>query len=382
MRGYLGLVSDMFRIWEGRLAAWFRGLPPVAVDFAIALAVLIGQSAPFLFARRTASPEPWTLLEYLPILFASLPLVLRRRYPMAVFIVTMVSAPIYSLNDPDIPPQPIWYGWLVALYTVAELSPRWQRVLAVLVSLAPATSVSPGTFIRGTLTALAAYAMGRAVVQHREYAALVEERAAERERARIARDMHDILAHGISIMIVQAEAGPLAVRNAPERAEKAFEAIGAAGRDAQAQLRRMLNLMKETEGPRAPQPTLDGIADLVARVSATGPTVRLAVTGTPARLPADVEVAGYRIVQEALTNMVKHAQATEGEVRLDWTDAELVITVTDDGRGPVPGNGGGHGLVGMRERAAAYGGTVSHGARSLALSGFQVVVRLPVEEKL
>ncbi|MFD9944359.1 sensor histidine kinase [Nonomuraea sp. NPDC059023] len=368
----------MFRSWERRGAAWLRGLPPLVVDFAIALLVLIGQSVPFFYATRKLGPEPWSMVEYWPVLLGVVPLLVRRRYPLTVLTLCVASAAIYSLRDPDLPPQPIWYGWLVALYTVAALSPRWKRSLAILLSIAPAIGVSPVTFIRGVLTALGAYALGRATVHYRERAALLEERAVERERARIARDMHDILAHGISIMIVQAEAGPLAVRAAPERAEKAFEAIGAAGRDAQAQLRRMLNLLKEEEGPRAPQPTLAGLAGLVARVSEAGPTVRLAVTGTPSPLPADAEVAVYRIVQEALTNMVKHAQATIGVVRLDWKDDELLITVADDGRGPAPGTGGGHGLMGMRERAAAYGGAV---AVTPDISGFEVVVSLPIGDQ-
>ncbi|WP_308164734.1 sensor histidine kinase [Nonomuraea sediminis] len=351
-----------------------RALPPAAVDLAITLGVLIGLSVPFLYARRMSGPEPWTLAEYWPVLVGSVPLLLRRRYPLAVFVVVAAASVAYSLRDPDVPPQPVPYGWLAGLFTVAELSPRWKRLLAVGISLAPAVTVSPSTFVRSTLTAVAAYAMGRAVVKHRENAALMAERAAERERARIARDMHDILAHAISIMIVQAEAGPFAVRGSPERAIQAFRAISEAGRDAQAQLRRMLDLLKDGEMGREPQPTLTGVPDLVARVSATGPQVRLAVTGTAATLPADAELAAYRIVQEALTNMVKHARATTGEVRLDWKDGELMITISDDGRGP-GGHGAGHGLVGMRERAAACGGTVTYGGGP---GGFQVEARLPL----
>ncbi|HUR02710.1 MAG TPA: histidine kinase [Nonomuraea sp.] len=367
-------MPDLLKQLKERL----RAFPPAAVDFAIALAALVGQTVPFLFARRMSGPEPWTLAEYWPVLLSSLPLLVRRRFPMAVFVVVAAASMVYSLRDPDIPSQPVPYGWLAGLYTVAELCPGWQRALAILLSLAPGFTVSPATFVRSALTAGAAYVMGRAVVQHREYATLMEERAAERERARIARDMHDILAHGISVMIVQAEAGPYAVRSAPQRAEQAFRAIADTGREAQGQLRRMLNLIRDADSARAPQPTLDSLQDLFARVSATGPAVRLAVAGTPSTLPADAEVAAYRIIQEALTNMVKHAQATTGEVRLDWKDDQLMITISDDGRGPAPG-GGGHGLVGMRERAAACGGTVTYGAGS---TGFEVVVRLPAGESM
>jgi signal transduction histidine kinase len=367
-------VTDLFRKLSERL----RELPPAAVDVAIALAALVGQTVPFLFARRISGPEPWTPAEYWPVLVSSLPLLARRRFPMAVFVVVAAASTVYSLRDPDVPPQPVPYGWLAGLYTVAELCPGRQRALAILLSLLPAVTVSPSTFVRSLLTAGAAYAMGRAVVKHRENAALVAERAAERERARIARDMHDILAHGISVMTVQAEAGPYAVRNAPERAEQAFRAIADAGREAQGQLRRMLDLLREPDSARAPQPALRDLPDLVTRVSATGPEVRLTVAGTPSALPADAQLAAYRIVQEALTNMVKHAQATTGEVRLDWKDGELMIRISDDGRGPAPG-GGGHGLAGMRERAAACGGTVTHGAGS---TGFEVVVRLPSRERM
>ncbi|NUR84233.1 MAG: sensor histidine kinase [Nonomuraea sp.] len=355
-----------------------RALPPAAVDLAIALAVLVGHSVPFLYSEGN-----WTMREYWSVPFMAIPLLARRRYPMVVFVLVTAATIAYTLRDPNVPAQPVPYGWLAAIYTVAELSPRWQRFLAVGISLAPTFRVSPETFVRSAITALAAYAMGRAVLKHRENARLV----AERERVRISRDMHDILAHSIAIMIVQAESGPFAVRASPERAIQAFRNIGEAGRDAQAQLRRLLDLQRD----RAPQPTLDGIPDLVAAV----PHAKLVVGGTPGPLPADTQVAAYRIVQEALTNMVKHAAATTGEVRLDWTEDTLVITVTDDGRGGLGGglvgghggsggghggsgvghggSGGGHGLDGMRERAAACGGSVSF----LAGPGFTVEARLP-----
>jgi signal transduction histidine kinase len=201
-------------------------------------------------------------------------------------------------------------------------------------------------------------------------------RAATAERARIARDMHDILAHAVSLMVVQAEAGPVVVRTDPERAERAFDAIAGAGRDAMVQLRRMLGVLKD-EGeiePRAPQPTVSGLPGLVEQVGATGLAVELETEGEPHQLTADAEVAAYRIVQEALTNTVKHAAATQATVRLDWTDTELRITVTDDGRGE---NGPpGHGLAGIRERAAACGGIADAGP--LGGGGHRVTTSLKV----
>ncbi|MCG5438368.1 sensor histidine kinase [Micromonospora foliorum] len=191
------------------------------------------------------------------------------------------------------------------------------------------------------------------------------------ERTRIAREMHDVLAHAVSLMIVQAEAGPVAVRTAPDRAEAAFDAIAAAGRDAMVQLRGMLGLLRSEPGPRSPQPTLAQLRTLVDGVPVAG----LRVTGEPRPVSADVELAAYRIVQEALTNAVKHAAASTVDVHLDWSPEALTVTVTDDGAG-TGGPGGGHGLVGIRERATACGGT----ARAEAVvggRGFTVEARLP-----
>ncbi|MGI5493031.1 sensor histidine kinase [Microtetraspora malaysiensis] len=400
--------------------ARFRALHPLLIDAVLTAVVLAAQSVPFFYTRRMAGPEPWTVMEYLPVLGASLPLIVRRRYPLAVFIVILLATNVYSMHDPDMPPQPLWYGHLVGTYTIAQLAPRWQR-LVVIVIMGPGAILFGGssvpTLVRGVLTWAASYALGRAVTVHQAYARVLEERAAqlerereleaeraaERERARIARDMHDILAHAVSIMVVQAEAGPLAVRTNPDRAEAAFDAIGAAGREAMAQLRRMLGLLKETEGPREPQPTIDRIPELVGGVGDTGPRVSLTTTGQPVAVSSDVEIAAYRIVQESLTNMLKHAAAAEAEVRLDWQDEALLVTVTDDGRGPAadsrgmntlspdprgaerrgpdlrgPGFSGGNGLIGIRERAAACGGTASFGTPPGRTRGFQVAARLPL----
>ncbi|MFG1972672.1 sensor histidine kinase [Nonomuraea fuscirosea] len=367
-------MPDLFHALRHRL----RSIPPSALDVALTLAVLAGQTVPFLYADRMSGPQPWTLAEYWPVPLSSLPLLVRRRLPMTVFVVVAAASLAYSLAGPDVPYQPVPYGWLAGLYTVAELCPGPQRALAVLISLPPAVAVSPDTFVRSALTAAAAYAMGRSVVRHRRSAALEAELATERERARIARDMHDILAHGISVMTVQAEAGPYAVRVAPERAEQAFKVIADAGRDAQGQLSRVLG----EPGGRSPvaRPALDGLPRLVERVSATGPAVRLTVTGTPAALHPDTEAAAYRIVQEALTNIVKHARATAGEVRFDWKDGEVVIMISDNGRGPAreAGPASGRGLNGMRERATACGGTLTLGA---GRAGFEVKVRLPIGKR-
>ncbi|MEV5825006.1 histidine kinase [Spirillospora sp. NPDC052242] len=392
----------------------FRRPPDLAVDAALALAVLLAQLAPF-----TTMREPWSAALYAPVLGSSLPLLFRRRLPVTVMVAVLVSVPLYDLVGGG-PSQPIWYGWLIAVYTVADRSPRRDRVLALAVTAASTLLVvRPGsvdTAVRGAAIWLAAYALGRAAALRRQRAADLEERAvrlererrleaeraAARERTRIARDMHDVLAHAVSLMVVQAESGPLVVRSDPDRAEAAFDAIAASGRDAMGQLRRMLGLLKDGDGSRDPQPSLARLPELAGRVRETGLRVSLSVGGVPvpgssplagpsppqdgrgaavarlATLRPDVDVAAYRIVQEALTNAVKHAGADHVDVTVAWEGDVLRITVTDDGRGPGrTGGGGGRGLIGVRERAAACGGDASFGPAPGG-RGARVEARLPM----
>jgi signal transduction histidine kinase len=181
-------------------------------------------------------------------------------------------------------------------------------------------------------------------------------------------------------MVVQAEAGPIAVRAAPERAEAAFAAIADTGREAMTQLRRILGVLREDApggaGPREPQPLLAGLPALVERVSAAGTPVSYGTTGEERPLPLDVQATAFRIVQEALTNAVRHAGASRITVRVGYGPDALALTVTDDGRGPAGGPSG-HGLTGIRERAAAHGGTARTGPGPGG-RGFEVAVSIPL----
>ncbi|WP_349239651.1 sensor histidine kinase [Streptomyces sp. CC208A] len=315
-----------------------------------------------------------------------LPLVWRRRAPMTVLLAVLAASALYTLALEG-PGQPLPYQGLVCVYTIAVLSPARQRAVAAALLLAAvpvsvwlntrsARELTFSLFVFG-----AAYAFGR-LTDARQRAHRVEaERAAARERARIAREMHDILSHAVSLMIVQAEAGPVAVRKAPERAEAAFEAISATGRDAMGQLRRMLGVLREDDagGGRSPQPDLDGLPALLDRVRAGGLDVRYETAGPVAGVPAPLAATVYRIVQEALTNTVRHARARTATVRLGRTGGLLTVLVRDDGRGPASpaAKPGGHGLVGIRERAAAHGGTAAVGPGPGG-TGFEVRVELPV----
>ncbi|MGW8356925.1 sensor histidine kinase [Streptomyces wedmorensis] len=377
----MDIRGDLRSRWE-QVRGWGTA-NPWAVDIGIALLVQAAMTMPFVVPRGPEL-EPATWPAYGLTTLTVLPLVWRRRAPLAVLLAILAASALYKLAVEG-PGQPLPYTGLVSVYTIAALSPAWQRLTtAALLVVAVPASVWLNTQSARELTFSlfvfgAAYVFGR-LQDARQRAHRVEaEQAAARERARIAREMHDILSHAVSLMVVQAEAGPVAVRAAPARAEAAFEAISETGREAMAQLRHMLGVLREGDegtAPRRPQPDLAGIPDLVARVRAGGLAVDYETEGGVRALPAATGASAYRIVQEALTNVVKHAQARRADVRLAYADGVLRVTVTDDGRGPRPGSGG-HGLVGIRERAAAHGGTAAMGPGP-AGRGFEVRVLLPV----
>ncbi|MFF6899750.1 sensor histidine kinase [Streptomyces hydrogenans] len=358
---------------------------PWAVDAGLALLVQAAVTMPFV-VPRPPELEPATWSAYGLTALTVLPLVWRRRAPMAVLLAVLATSALYRLALEG-PGQPLPYQGLLCVYTIAVLAPAWQRaVTAGLLLVAVPVSVWLNTQSARELTFslfvfAAAYVLGR-LTDARQRAHLVEaERAAGRERARIAREMHDILSHAVSLMIVQAEAGPVAVRRAPERAEAAFEAISATGRDAMDQLRRMLGVLRDEDSGdgRSPQPDLAELPALLDRVRAGGLDVRYETSGGLAGLPAPLAATAYRIAQEALTNTVRHARARTATVRIDRSGALLTVLVRDDGRGPrtAPGRAAGHGLAGMRERAAAHGGTATAGPGPDG-RGFEVRAELPV----
>ncbi|GAA3849007.1 histidine kinase [Streptomyces coacervatus] len=379
--------------WFTQVAVRLRTANPYVVDTALAALVLFAVSLQWLFPDE--GDDRLTLLGWLLGAATAVPLVWRRRAPFATAWVVSAATPAMAMYHA--PPPDVLYGGLVVLYTMAARTPPWQRrlmlvgwVIGATVTMHFKEDARPFEYAFHLLAIACAYALGTLARVQRAYTAELEDRARrlERERAadtaraiaqerrRIARDMHDILAHAVSLMVVQAEAGPVVVRSDPERAEAAFDAIAAAGRDAMAQLRRILGVLKEEQrNGTSPQPGVVALPGLVRQVAeSTGLRVDLRTTGEPHPLPADAEVAAYRVVQEALTNTVKHAYAACASVELDWTEDVLTLTVTDDGRGPAA-PGGGHGLIGIRERAAACGGSAEAGRGPDG--GFRVVVRLP-----
>ncbi|MGW3647486.1 sensor histidine kinase [Streptomyces sp. NPDC000878] len=392
--------------WPSTALARLRTANPYAVDAALAALVLFAASLQWMFPDEGDDQLTWQ--GWLLAAATALPLVWRRRAPFLCACAVSVATPAMAVYHA--PPPDVEYAGLVVLFTMASQAPPWQRrtmlagwVTGGILVMQHKENALPFEYAFHLTSLGCAYGLGVLTRVQRAYTTAVEdharrlerERAADtaralaQERARIARDMHDILAHAVSLMVVQAEAGPVVVRSDPERAEAAFDAIAGAGRDAMRQLRLILGVLKEEEdekkrtrngnGRHLPQPGIASLTALVEQVrDSTGLRAELHTTGTPRPLHPDTEVAAYRVVQEALTNTVKHAYAASARVELDWGEDELKLTVTDDGRGPeqdARGGGGGHGLIGIRERAAACGGSATAGPGPG--SGFRVVVHLP-----
>ncbi|SDT74192.1 Signal transduction histidine kinase [Streptomyces sp. TLI_053] len=381
----------------GRAAQWrarATGLDPRVVD---GLLAAVSAAVSLWSVSQDETARPWWV--YLLALGTSLPLPWRRRAPVTVLVLSGGLSAVLSVLAHSAMPQLPLYA-VIALYTVADRAGERQRwtVLAVTVVANVVGTHSPNGALFSLLTSVGAFVFGCLVRELRRLAAVEAERAREagrraasdaaravvEERARIAREMHDILAHAVSLMVIQAEAGPLVVRSDPDRAVKTFDTIADAGRDAMGQLRRVLGVLKEDGAvpELAPQPRLAELPVLAERVRRAGVVVELELDERVGPLPAGVEAAGYRIVQEALTNTVKHAEAGRIGIRVVREGAELVVLVSDNGRGVradrEPGVfSGGRGLVGIRERAAACGGRAEAGPGPGG-RGFLVSARLPL----
>jgi signal transduction histidine kinase len=309
----------------------------------------------------------------------ALPLLLRRRYPMSVFAVISViaiaqwAADVRTFGDAAL---------FVALFGIAGTRPlRRALIAAAVLEVGVVMAVarwSHGNWLlllvgfSGLVTA--SIALG---INQRQRRALVS-LAAGRERARIAREMHDIVAHNLSVMIALADGAAFAIRDAPDRAEVAMRKSSSVGRRALTEMRRLLGVLREDGPPStlAPQPGIAEIEGVVERVRAAGLPVRYHVDGRACEsVPDGVQLAAFRIVQEALTNTLKHAGAgTETQVRLEIDDGALLVEVADAGPSTAVAAHEGGGLRGMRERAAVYDGTVQAGPRRDG--GWQVRTRL------
>ena len=374
-----------------RLAALRRliGAPPaIAVDAGIALVCYLATVAVPVKAAATAG---WPLFALAAV--ASVPLVWRRRQPvLAAAVVGAGTVGLAVTGAQDFIPLP--YGQLVATYTVAALCPPLWRALVMVATgvgvglvVFSVLGVAPSIVATAVLPFVVAYAMGTGALARRDRIAMLEERArrlaeereaaAVRERERIAREIHDIVAHSVSLMVVQAESGAVLAADR-DKAQATFDAISATGREAVSQLDRALGVLRSDGATRHPLPGLADLPTLVNQARSAGLNADLTVRGTPRPVSGDLAATVYRVVQEALTNAVKHADADRVSITVDWRRAELGVDVADDGHG-LRGDSaaGGRGLVGMRERVRAFGGTLDTGPGQRG-AGFRVTARLPL----
>jgi signal transduction histidine kinase len=386
--------------WVQTLVEWFRAHP--LVSDALLAAAIAALSVTAFTSRpvESAGSKPADLLGLVLVVAACLPLAFRRRAPIPVLALT--AAPLLVILATERFESGTWVAVLVAAYTVTAHERRRPAALAML-ALAAAfsalTLVGIAVGARGaTWSAVVAnlfvlagvWVLGDSLFRRRERVAHLEQQAAQTEReqlllarqavsderARIARELHDVVAHSVSLMTVQAGAARRILTRDPERAASALGEIEETGRTTMAELRRLVGVLRDGEtAERDPVPSLARVADLVTADPALA--VQLRVEGDPVPLPTAVDLSAYRIVQESLTNVRKHAGPARAEVVVRYLLDAVEVEVRDDGRGAtVAVDPGGHGLVGMHERAALCGGRVAAGPRRGG--GWQVRAHLPL----
>jgi signal transduction histidine kinase len=366
----------------------------------LALAVIATMAALALYNEVLGDREP-TAFGLILVLVHGGSLAFRRLWPLAVLGVMLLTAAIYTLGL-GFPVYMLGPGILIALYTVASALERRRSLLALLVvelAMVILIFVGPSFPDYGSL-ALFALLMGAAwflgdvvrrwrtaAIQHEqraaELAAAREElarRAVSEERLRIARELHDVVAHSMTVVALQAGSGRLAGRQDPEAAQRALETIEKSSREALADMRRLVGVLREGEDSLTqPAPGLDDIQRLVEEIGHAGLDVDVSRSGQLDRVPPGMALAAYRVAQEALTNVVRHAGVDQAELTLEASDGALVLVV---GNGPPtrpvePIEGGGHGISGMEERASLYGGSLSAG--STDDGGYRVEAHFPFD---
>jgi signal transduction histidine kinase len=387
-------VQDVIEVEHGarRRPPWVPGWFPYLSDAALAAFLTLVTVGGAVFRPRTQHE----LLLALLALFETVPLAWRRKRPLVVLAIVVVSSSIASFYGAT---RAEAIALLIALYSVGAHCDRRVAVRAGLAALIvlffPLTLNTDHGFLVGIfqLGSLAlGWMFGAYLGELRGRAARVrheqeneKRRAVAEEQARIARELHDVMAHSVSVMVVQAAAAEDVFDSRPEQARTALRSIESTGREALAEIRRVLDVVRPLDGEPelTPQPALSRLDELIEQVRAAGLPVVLRVEGAQSEVPAGVDLSAYRIVQEALTNTLKHAEATQATVVLRYRPGELALEVSDDGRGARPESNGGsaRGLIGMRERVALYGGEMVAGHRADGGGGFEIRARFPLRHE-
>jgi signal transduction histidine kinase len=345
-------------------------------------------------SRNQPDRQPLDLLAFLLLAVGPVALLWRWRSPAGVLGVVMASSVLYfALGYPY---GPAWLALIVAFWTAVTGGARRAAWITAFVGLAayfvlsaqldrvpPATAATIAAHLGWLLLVLAVAEVAMASRQRRQAAersrAEEERRRAGEERMRIARELHDVLAHNISLINVQAGVALHLMDEQPGQSRSALVAIKQASNDALGELRSVLDVLRQGDEapPRAPASGLASLDRLVAGAEATGLPVNTRVEGTPRPLPAGTDLAAFRIVQESLTNVTRHAGPASATVLVRYGADDLTVQVDDDGKGPAANGAGGNGIRGMRERVAALGGELTAGPRPGG--GFRVRARLPLD---
>jgi signal transduction histidine kinase len=376
-----------------------RGIGPVRVDYLVAGALLIALQAQIWTAEHEYARGVHAVIAVIVVAAVAV----RRRWPLQVLVmVTVGSGVTLALYGPRLTGQGSALGLAMVLlfYGAGAFLQGLRSWLGLGLALAFAAIVSlpkesaPAALFDGIALVVLPWVVGRtrraAAARERASRQLAEELDAERElhvraaalgeRVRLAREIHDVVAHSVSVMVIQAAGARIVMDNDPVRADMSLRSVERAGREALAEMRRLLGVLADGEELRvlAPQPGLEDLPELVSSTRSSGLNASIRVEGEPVAVSAGLSLCAYRVVQEALTNALKHAGPTDAEVNVRWSTDALELEVTDAGRGatvPVTGPGG-HGIDGMRERAKLHGGSLDAGPGPGG--GFIVRARIPL----
>jgi signal transduction histidine kinase len=325
---------------------------------------------------------------------AALAVAARRRWPLAALAASTTAQVAATFAAPAFAQESLLVALALVTYMVARVKPALPArtaLLSVLVAGTLAAVLAPGSWSSVTIdsaplalvraaTAVvfvsAAWATGRAMRSAAAYNERHATATVQEERLRIARELHDVVAHSMSVIAVQAGVGHFVIRDRPEEAEKALAAIETTSRESLTEMRRLLDMLREERpGDLLPAPGLADLPALADQTRRAGLEVELAIAGEPRELPVGEDLAAFRVIQEALTNVLRHSGSSHCRVSVGYQADGVTITVTDEGTGPYDGEAG-HGLAGMRERVAMYGGTFAVGPRPG--TGFGVDAWLPL----
>ncbi|MBA3390604.1 MAG: sensor histidine kinase [Rubrobacter sp.] len=372
----------------------------VLVDGLIVLA-LGGLALGEIWTSPFAEPRPVNTFLFLSVCLA---LLWRRRAPLVVLLiaVTVLGIQANLFDPPDQPPLSSFIIFLVVSYSVAVHGEGRRAVVAAAAAFATEILIidlprllageNPGNIIPAWILYLMLWFVGRTIRQSRLQAERLQDLATQlelereekartavaEERSRISRELHDVVAHSVSVMVVQSQAAQRLLEGEQRNARQALESIETTGRQALTEMRRLLGILRRTDAELAlaPQPGLEHLDALIEQTREAGLPVELSVEGDVGSLPPGVDLTAYRIVQEALTNTLKHAGPAHARVTIRRRDDGMELEVADDGAASGKGDGSGQGLIGMRERVALYGGALESGRRDGG--GYIVRARLPL----